>query len=368
MGTRQPGHSFLPVKLPPAEQVILHKRESLRVRAFGWLAFLLWAMQVLAAGIGVALVRAGWITWARPLIDALFIVLVIVLVPLWMLGLCNWWLSTYVVTAEAIWKTPGLFAGRRRARAGLHLDQVSCVTWSSLRGFWSGLSVGHVELTTRAPGRTFSLCYVDAPMAIAEAIRSRVDALARRAAVPDAGGTAAPAAPRIVRTSFLLVMMNWVPVVALAWLVAGLWLTLHVIAAAEHTLWIVQYAALASAIVLIPWWAISFLRWWFRVYIVTDRRVIGREGLLNIMRRDLSLADVVSATVTTAGLGRFFDVGDLQVTTAGRSGSVVMRNISMPDLARRAVLETQELHRRQEAQLQMDEISGRLKGALHLTH
>lgn len=119
-------------------------------------------------------------------------------------------------------------------------------------------------------------------------------------------------------------------------------------------------------VMMIPIWLISFLRWWYRVYVVTDRRVIYRSGLLNVIRRDLSLDDVMTVTAVKEGLSKFLGVGHVQVMTAGLSGDVYMRHITAPDKVRELILQTQEHMRRHREQLEIEDIGKRLKETLRL--
>jgi len=108
---------------------------------------------------------------------------------------------------------------------------------------------------------------------------------------------------------------------------------------------------------------ISFLEWWFRVYAVTEKRVIQRAGLLRVTRRFLQLEDVVSVRVNL-GLNQYLGVGDVEVSTAGMSGKVYMHNISAPNEVRDSILQIQERLRQEATQMQIEEITKRLKQSL----
>ncbi len=110
----------------------------------------------------------------------------------------------------------------------------------------------------------------------------------------------------------------------------------------------------------------AILQWYYCVYLVTDRRVVGRKGIFKVKQTDLRLEEVVSATVTESGFVRYLGIGTVQVNTAGHSGSVKMVDISEADLVRQVILDIQERLRQQRVQLEFGEIRDRLVRALRL--
>jgi uncharacterized membrane protein YdbT with pleckstrin-like domain len=66
-------------------------------------------------------------------------------------------------------------------------------------------------------------------------------------------------------------------------------------------------------------WACS--RWYLDDYVITNRRVIRVEGLVNRTAAECSLEEISDAILVQGFLGRVFDFGDLEILAA--SGQVV---------------------------------------------
>lgn len=84
-----------------------------------------------------------------------------------------------------------------------------------------------------------------------------------------------------------------------------------------------------TAVALVLRWSIwPFLGWYSRSYLVTDRRVIVREGVFSRRGHDVPLSRLVSASYTRTVLQRMFGCGRLTLTTAG-SGDLVVEDVPM---------------------------------------
>ena len=81
------------------------------------------------------------------------------------------------------------------------------------------------------------------------------------------------------------------------------------------------YLTLAGLVVAIVWTVIVYWRWSAQDYIVTNRRVIKVEGVLNKHSADSSLEKINDAVLDQSVLGRLFGFGDLDILTANE-GSV----------------------------------------------
>ena len=75
---------------------------------------------------------------------------------------------------------------------------------------------------------------------------------------------------------------------------------------------------------------LSYLRWWNEEYLVTDRRVICANGIVNKHVLDSSLEKVNDVVLDQSVLGRMFDYGDLEILTASESGVNKLRKIAFP--------------------------------------
>ncbi len=68
------------------------------------------------------------------------------------------------------------------------------------------------------------------------------------------------------------------------------------------------------------WTLWSILRWQTQEFVVTSRRIIVAEGVINKKATDSSLEKINDAVLTTSLPGRIFGFGDLDVLTASEAG------------------------------------------------
>lgn len=353
-----------PIGLPPDEKLILRKRESLRSRGIGWLVGLIWMLSLIAIGITLLATKSEQRELITTLVNGVLILLAISLLPGALYVFVKWLAGTYYLTDSEI------RSGEHRAARLLNvtpviLDLRQIDRVERTQPAWVGrmFNLGNIVLSTRTTPAALILRGIERPDYITEEIERRVALAHARARAGQEAAAQGSLAHMEIRRSGAWLGLQWLPLMLVTWGTVMAWIFLRlgetVPSSVSFTLF--DIIVIGSLVVLVPWWSLSFLRWWLRVYVVTDRRVIQREGILNITRRVLSLDDVVTATAAKSGIGRFVDVGHVQVMTAGRSGDIHMRNISAPDYVRHRVLETQEQIRRQREQLDLADINRRLK-------
>ena len=103
-------------------------------------------------------------------------------------------------------------------------------------------------------------------------------------------------------------------------------------------------AALAYLLILIPLGSMvhDILVWYNRQYIVTNRRVIQINGVINKNVVDSSLEKVNDVKMTQSFLGRFFDYGDVEIMTASELGVNLFKRIGNPVQFKTAMLNAKE--------------------------
>lgn len=74
----------------------------------------------------------------------------------------------------------------------------------------------------------------------------------------------------------------------------------------------------------------DYLKWWYEEYIVTTRRVIQTEGIINKHVIDSSLEKVNDVVLSQSWLGRMFDYGNIEILTASEMGVNLLHNIASP--------------------------------------
>ncbi len=83
----------------------------------------------------------------------------------------------------------------------------------------------------------------------------------------------------------------------------------------------------------------QILRWVNEEFVVTTRRVLQMEGVLNKQLVDSSLEKINDAVLTQSIFGRIFGFGDLDILTASESGISRLRMLKDADGFKRAMLE-----------------------------
>ena len=84
------------------------------------------------------------------------------------------------------------------------------------------------------------------------------------------------------------------------------------------------------------WTALRYIN---QEYVLTTRRVIQVEGVLNRSSTDSSLEKINDAVLNQSVFGRMFDFGDLTVLTASESGVDKMKMLRKPIVFKKAMLD-----------------------------
>lgn len=86
----------------------------------------------------------------------------------------------------------------------------------------------------------------------------------------------------------------------------------------------------------------DYLIWRNKQYVVTNRRVIHLEGVVNKQVTDTSLEKVNDVKMEQSAFGRLFDYGDLEILTASDAGIDRFRRIGSPIRFKTAMLNAKE--------------------------
>ncbi|HYM82652.1 MAG TPA: PH domain-containing protein [Candidatus Dormibacteraeota bacterium] len=102
---------------------------------------------------------------------------------------------------------------------------------------------------------------------------------------------------------------------------------------------VLSWVALVAVVVGAAWLAWAILRWRNEEYVITSRRVIQAEGVLNKRASDSSLDKINDAQISVPLLGRILGFGDLEVMTASESGIERFRLLTDPVGFKRVMLD-----------------------------
>jgi uncharacterized membrane protein YdbT with pleckstrin-like domain len=118
--------------------------------------------------------------------------------------------------------------------------------------------------------------------------------------------------------------------------------------------WLRLAVAVIAALALLRWTVWPFLKWITTSYVVTDRRLITRVGVIARSGRDMPLSRVNDVTFEhTNLLERMLGCGTLVVESAGERGQLVLRDVPKVEEVQRDVyrLAEQDEDRRRSSHL-----------------
>ncbi|GAA4957331.1 hypothetical protein GCM10023224_49060 [Streptomonospora halophila] len=131
--------------------------------------------------------------------------------------------------------------------------------------------------------------------------------------------------------------------------VADAFLALAVIAAATAAaLWLlptapewvrwIRYAVVAvAALAAVALGLVPLLRWWTTVYILSDRRLMHRRGLLTRQGRDIPLSRVDDVSFSMSLGGRMLGRGDLTVRSAAEQEGMELHGVPRVERLQREI-------------------------------
>src|SRR6266550_7802717 len=102
---------------------------------------------------------------------------------------------------------------------------------------------------------------------------------------------------------------------------------------------IVGWIVLALVVGGLLYFGWQVLRWQNEEFIVTSRRVLQTEGVVNKRVVDSSLEKINDAILAQSVFGRIFGFGDLEILTASESGISRLRMLRQADDFKRAMLD-----------------------------
>jgi uncharacterized membrane protein YdbT with pleckstrin-like domain len=104
-----------------------------------------------------------------------------------------------------------------------------------------------------------------------------------------------------------------------------------------------KYAIIAVAVLLlVVAFVVPLLRWRTTMFVLTDKRVVVRSGILSRTGRDIPLSRVNDVTFTHNLLERILGCGTLVVESAGERGQVQLTEIPKVEQVQRQLYELVE--------------------------
>jgi membrane protein YdbS with pleckstrin-like domain len=103
--------------------------------------------------------------------------------------------------------------------------------------------------------------------------------------------------------------------------------------------------ALAAGLVVLRWSVWPFLVWWNTVYVITDRRLVLRQGVLSRRGHDMPLTRLNDVTFSHGVVDRILGCGDLTVESAGERGQLLLDDVPRVEQVQRVLYRLSDVAR-----------------------
>lgn len=104
------------------------------------------------------------------------------------------------------------------------------------------------------------------------------------------------------------------------------------------------------------WLSLAILRWYFRIYVLTNRRLIRREGIIYRSRNEVQLPKVQNASYSAAMLQKWVGLGSVKVETASMGPAFKMDNVRDALAISQEILKAADEAKRQRALMDEDQV------------
>lgn len=104
------------------------------------------------------------------------------------------------------------------------------------------------------------------------------------------------------------------------------------------------------------WLSVVLLRWYFRIYVLTNRRLIRREGIIWRSRNEVQLPKVQNASYSAAMLQKWVGLGSVKVETASMGPAFKMDNVRNALAISQEILRAADEAKRQRALMDEDQV------------
>jgi uncharacterized membrane protein YdbT with pleckstrin-like domain len=99
-----------------------------------------------------------------------------------------------------------------------------------------------------------------------------------------------------------------------------------------------RYLILAVALLILLWWTVRPLLFWLSTrYVVTNRRVLMRSGVLSRQGRDIPLTRVNDVSFQRTLIERMFGSGTLTIESAGERGQIALKDVPEVEAVQRDI-------------------------------
>ncbi|MBB6170050.1 putative membrane protein YdbT with pleckstrin-like domain [Nocardiopsis mwathae] len=129
----------------------------------------------------------------------------------------------------------------------------------------------------------------------------------------------------VTRQHWTTVLAEFIALIVVIAVAAGLvW---FMPAGEEWTQWATYAVILVAVIAAVVFWLIPTLKWWTTAYILTNRRLMYRYGMLSKHGRDMPLTRVNDVTFSISLWERIMRYGNLSVQSASEQEGMELRKV-----------------------------------------
>ena len=121
----------------------------------------------------------------------------------------------------------------------------------------------------------------------------------------------------------------------------------------------VQYPLAIAILVDVVFVIVKYLTWTYTHFVLTDRRVISRSGIISKRGTEVPLDRVNNIDFTQKFWERLIGAGDLAIESAGKDGQSHFQNVRHPDMVQQEVYRQMEVNSRRQAGWHADAMAER---------
>jgi uncharacterized membrane protein YdbT with pleckstrin-like domain len=101
---------------------------------------------------------------------------------------------------------------------------------------------------------------------------------------------------------------------------------------------VVVYIILAAAVLFLLWFSVRPILFWLTTrYVITNRRILMRTGVLSRSGRDIPLTRVNDVSFNRTIIERMFGSGTLTIESAGERGQVILNDVPQVEVVQRDI-------------------------------
>jgi len=120
---------------------------------------------------------------------------------------------------------------------------------------------------------------------------------------------------------------------------------------------VLKWPLVVGILVFIAFMVEKYLVWTYTHFVLTDRRVISRTGIISKRGTEIPLDRVNNIDFGQRIFERLIGAGDLSIESAGRDGQSRFLNVRHPDMVQQEIYRQMEVNSRRQAGWQADAIA-----------